>query len=67
MKTKIVWGVLLVVLVAGAYLEVNRQAAEYRRYTYLLQHKCSLINHSGAPEDQIYECDIGQMRLRDIP
>ncbi len=66
MKNILTWSALAAVLLIIVCIAVADQASEIRRDHYLLTHKCRLVNYSGGELDQLYECDTGQIRLREI-
>ncbi|HEX8610210.1 MAG TPA: hypothetical protein VF800_02895 [Telluria sp.] len=66
MKPNAILAVLGAVMFTSFVLTFADQAMGIRRDKYLIDHKCRLIEASGAPADQIYECDTGLTRLRDI-
>ncbi len=60
------WLVVAAIVCVGVVLDAAAFLIDVRRDKYLLDHRCRLVNYSGARADHLYECDAGLIRERDI-
>ena len=65
----LIMAVMTAIGIVSMFVIANEDARvrDIRRYQYLADHKCVVVNFAGKDAEPVYQCDNGMIMRKQIP